>query len=188
YWPRGKTLGGCSSINAMVYLRGHREDFDGWARLGNQGWGYADVLPLFKRSEHNERGADDYHGTGGPLNVADLRDPHPLTGAFLGACAEAGLPRNPDCNGREQDRAGPAPPEGPPALERRRPLPPPAPAPPQPGGPARRPHPPRPDRGPPRHRRRLPGGRPPVPRPRRARGRAVRRRGPLASPALALRG
>jgi choline dehydrogenase len=106
YWPRGKTLGGSSSINAMVYLRGHREDFDEWARLGNPGWSSADVLRLFRKSEHNERGADNYHGTGGPLNVADLRSPHLLTTAFLSACFEAGLPCNPDFNGPEQDGAG----------------------------------------------------------------------------------
>jgi choline dehydrogenase len=106
YWPRGKTLGGCSSINAHIYCRGHREDFDEWARLGNPGWGYPDVLPAFKHSEHNERGADAFHGVGGPLNVADLRDPHPLSRAFVRAAAQAGIPENTDFNGREQDGAG----------------------------------------------------------------------------------
>jgi len=70
YQPRGKVLGGSSSINAMIYIRGHKEDYNEWARLGNKGWSYKDVLPYFKKSEHREAGADDYHGQGGPLNVA----------------------------------------------------------------------------------------------------------------------
>src|SRR5262249_52536389 len=70
-WPRGRVLGGTSSINAMVYMRGHRSIYNDWQAAGNQGWGYADVLPLFKRSQHQERGAGEYHGAGGPLNVAD---------------------------------------------------------------------------------------------------------------------
>src|SRR6476661_4126903 len=87
-WPRGKVLGGTSSINAMVYMRGHRRVYNEWQAAGNAGWGYHDVLELFKRSEHQERGADAYHGVGGPLNVADLRDPNPLSGMFLeAACA-----------------------------------------------------------------------------------------------------
>ena len=75
YWPRGKTLGGSSSINAMLYVRGHAWDYDHWRQLGNEGWSYDDVLPYFKKAENNERGADDFHGTGGPLNVADQTDP-----------------------------------------------------------------------------------------------------------------
>src|SRR5678816_3489341 len=75
YQPRGKTLGGSSSINAMVYTRGHRSDYDGWAALGNAGWSYADVLPYFRRAENNERIADEFHGRDGPLNVADPRSP-----------------------------------------------------------------------------------------------------------------
>jgi choline dehydrogenase len=106
YWPRGKVVGGSSSINAMVYVRGHRLDYDGWAGLGNAGWSYAEVLPYFKRAEHQERGADDYHGVGGPLNVADLRDVNPLSRAFVEACVEVGLPRNGDFNGVEQAGAG----------------------------------------------------------------------------------
>jgi choline dehydrogenase len=106
YWPRGKTLGGCSSINAHVYCRGHREDFDEWARQGNRGWGYADVLADFKKSEHNTRGADAFHGVGGPLNVTDLCDPHPLSRAFVRAAAQVGIPENLDFNGPEQDGAG----------------------------------------------------------------------------------
>ena len=77
--PRGKMLGGCSSINAMIYQRGNPKDYDHWASLGNQGWSYADLLPLFKRLENSEPGASAYHGVGGPLNVADLRDPNPLS-------------------------------------------------------------------------------------------------------------
>jgi choline dehydrogenase len=107
YWPRGKVLGGCSSVNAMIYMRGHRLDYDGWRNLGNDGWGWADVLPYFKKSENQERGASKYHGTGGPLNVADLRCPSPLTRAFVEACAEVGIPRNDDFNGPAQDGAGP---------------------------------------------------------------------------------
>src|SRR5437868_745957 len=76
YQPRGKVLGGSSSVNAMIYLRGQREDYEHWAELGNTGWGWDDVLPYFKKAEHNERGADAFHGTGGPLNVMDLRSPN----------------------------------------------------------------------------------------------------------------
>ena len=85
YQPRGKTLGGSSSINAMVYTRGHRSDYDGWAALGNAGWSYADVLPYFRRAEHNERLADEFHGQGGPLNVADLRSPSGFSELWLAA-------------------------------------------------------------------------------------------------------
>lgn len=106
YVPRGKTLGGSSSINAMIYMRGHRSDYDHWAALGNEGWSYADVLPYFKRSEHNERGADDYHGVGGPLNVADLRSPHAASHAFVEAGAQAGFLRTPDFNGAQQEGVG----------------------------------------------------------------------------------
>ena len=94
--PRGKMLGGCSSINAMIYQRGNPKDYDHWASLGNQGWSYADLLPLFKRSENFEPGASEYHGVGGPLNVADLRDPNPLSRAFIQACQQVGLPLNDD--------------------------------------------------------------------------------------------
>ncbi|MGI9387191.1 MAG: GMC family oxidoreductase, partial [Methyloligellaceae bacterium] len=72
-WPRGKTLGGSSSINGLLYIRGHRSDYDHWRQLGNTGWSYEDVLPYFKRSENQERGADDYHGSGGPLSVSNIR-------------------------------------------------------------------------------------------------------------------
>ena len=106
YCPRGKTLGGCSSINAMIYQRGNRADYDHWAALGNQGWSYMDLLPLFKRLENFEPGASAYHGTGGPLNVADLRDPNPLSRAFVQACEQVGLPLNDDHNGAKQEGFG----------------------------------------------------------------------------------
>lgn len=103
YQPRGKTLGGSSSINAMLYVRGHRRDYDHWAALGNPGWSYDDVLPYFKRAENNERlGADAFHGSGGPLNVAELRCPSSLNEAFLRAAQAQGIPRISDCNGPEQ--------------------------------------------------------------------------------------
>ncbi|MEM1114868.1 MAG: choline dehydrogenase [Bacteroidota bacterium] len=106
YWPRGKVLGGSSSINAMIYIRGHHGDYDRWARDGCEGWGYADVLPVFKRSEDNARGADPYHGTGGPMRVEDARDPSPISAAFVEASTQAGHPENADFNGAEQAGAG----------------------------------------------------------------------------------
>jgi choline dehydrogenase len=106
YQPRAKMVGGCSSMNAMVYIRGSRHDFDQWARDGATGWSYDDVLPLFKRSENNERGADPYHGTGGGLNVADLRSPNVVSQAILAAAIQSGLPANPDFNGADQLGAG----------------------------------------------------------------------------------
>ena len=83
YWPRGKTLGGSSSINAMLYVRGNASDYDHWRQLGNQGWSFEDVLPFFKKAENNERGGDTFHGTGGPLNVADQTDPAKISEAFV---------------------------------------------------------------------------------------------------------
>jgi choline dehydrogenase-like flavoprotein len=106
YQPRGKVLGGSSSINAMVYARGHASDYDHWAAQGNPGWSYADVLPYFKRSEHNERGADALHGQGGPLNVMDLRSPNPFLPAFIEAGQQAGYAHNADFNGPEQEGVG----------------------------------------------------------------------------------
>ena len=85
YWPRGRTLGGSSSINAQVYIRGHARDYDHWAALGNEGWAWKDVLPVFKAMEHYEPGADDWHGQGGPLNVAELRSKNPMSEVFLQA-------------------------------------------------------------------------------------------------------
>jgi len=106
YWPRGKVLGGSSSINAMVYIRGNRRDYDHWGELGNEGWSYSDVLPYFKKAENEERGASAYHGTGGPLNVSDHRTLNPLSRAFVEAGVEAGLPLTEDFNGAEQDGVG----------------------------------------------------------------------------------
>jgi len=106
YQPRGKVLGGSSSVNAMIYVRGQREDYDDWAAQGNAGWGYADVLPYFKKAEHNERGADAFHATGGPLNVMDLRSPNRFASVFVEAARQAGLPLNPDFNGARQEGVG----------------------------------------------------------------------------------
>lgn len=106
FQPRGKALGGSSAINAMVYVRGHRCDYDGWAALGNPGWSYADVLPYFKRSENNEVFADDFHGQGGPLNVAALRTGNPLQQRFLDAAREIQLPIVEDFNGASQEGCG----------------------------------------------------------------------------------
>ncbi len=103
YWPRGKMLGGTSSMNAQMHVRGSRADYDRWTALGNRGWGYDDVLPYFRRSEHNERGPSPFRGQGGPLTISDLRDPNPATSAFLAAAVEAGIPRSADVNGERQD-------------------------------------------------------------------------------------
>jgi len=104
--PRGKVLGGSSSINAMVYTRGHRADYDHWAAQGNPGWSYADVLPYFRRAEHNERLRDEWHGQGGPLNVMDLRSPNATLPAYVEAGRQAGYPVNDDFNGAEQEGIG----------------------------------------------------------------------------------
>ncbi|WP_414652220.1 GMC family oxidoreductase [Ideonella sp.] len=106
YQPRGKALGGSSSVNAMAYIRGQREDYDDWAARGNPGWGFDDVLPYFLRAENNERGANEWHHTGGPLNVADLQQPNRYTPAFVEAARQAGLPLNPDFNGAQQEGVG----------------------------------------------------------------------------------
>jgi choline dehydrogenase-like flavoprotein len=105
-WPRGKVLGGSSSINGLIYIRGQRQDFDYWRQLGNVGWSYDDVLPYFRRTEGQERGADDYHGADGPLSISDLRAPHELHDAFTAGCQEAGFPANPDFNGATQEGVG----------------------------------------------------------------------------------
>jgi choline dehydrogenase-like flavoprotein len=107
YQPRGKVLGGSSSVNAMVYIRGQREDYDHWAAAGNPGWGFSDVLPYFLRAEHNERGASEWHATGGPLNVMDLRSPNRHTPAFIQAGQQAGFALNNDFNGATQEGVGP---------------------------------------------------------------------------------
>ncbi len=106
YQPRGRVLGGSSSINAMIYMRGHRTDYDQWAAFGNAGWAYEDVLPLFRRSEDQQRGADDFHGSGGELTVSDLASPAAASQAFVESAVRAGLVRNPDFNGASQDGAG----------------------------------------------------------------------------------
>ena len=108
YQPRGKVMGGSTSINAMVYTRGHRDDYDHWASLGNPGWSFDEVLPLFKRSEHNHCfGATAYRGADGPLQVSYLRSPSPINEVFLQACEQTGLPRTPDYNGEQQLGCGP---------------------------------------------------------------------------------
>ncbi len=105
--PRGRILGGSSSINAMVFIRGHRQDYEDWKAAGNPGWGWDDVLPAFKAMEHNEAGADAFRGQGGPLHVnANRRGLHWLVGEYIAACGAAGLPYNPDFNGAEQEGAG----------------------------------------------------------------------------------
>jgi choline dehydrogenase-like flavoprotein len=106
YQPRGKVLGGSSSINAMVYIRGHRADYDHWAAQGNPGWSYEEVLPYFRKSERNERGVDTFHGDGGPLNVMDLRSPNRFGPVFVEAGRQAGYPLNADFNGAVQEGVG----------------------------------------------------------------------------------
>jgi choline dehydrogenase len=103
--PRGKTLGGSSSMNAMLYVRGRPLDYDLWEAEGAQGWGWEDVRPYFLKAEHNERGASEHHAVGGPLNVMDERSPRPLTRRFLSAAEAVGIPRIADYNGPEQDGA-----------------------------------------------------------------------------------
>ena len=106
YQPRGKVLGGSSSINAMIYARGHRTDYDHWAAQGNPGWAFDDVLPYFKRAENNERGGDALHGTGGPLNVKDLTSPNRFGPVFVQAGVQAGFAANKDFNGASQEGVG----------------------------------------------------------------------------------
>ena len=106
YQPRGKVLGGSSSVNAMIYIRGQREDYDNWAAQGNPGWSYLDVLPYFKRAEDNQRAPDDFHGVDGPLHVMDLTSPNRLGPAFVEAGRQAGHAHNPDFNGLHQEGVG----------------------------------------------------------------------------------
>jgi choline dehydrogenase len=103
YIPRGKGLGGCSSMNAMLYVRGRPIDYDGWEAQGAAGWGWNDVLPYFMKSEDNARGASEWHGAGGPLHVSDQRSPRPIDRALIDASVAAGIPYTPDYNGPEQD-------------------------------------------------------------------------------------
>jgi choline dehydrogenase len=104
--PRGKVLGGSSSINGLLYVRGQHEDYDRWRQLGNAGWSFEDVLPYFRRAEDQERGEDALHGVGGPLSVSNVCEPHPLCEAFIEAAQQAGFPRNDDFNGKTQEGAG----------------------------------------------------------------------------------
>ena len=106
YQPRGKVLGGSSSVNAMIYLRGQPQDYDAWAAQGNAGWSWEEVKPYFLKAEHNERGADPFHAQGGPLNVADLQQPNPLSLDFVEAGVQAGFARNADFNGHTQEGVG----------------------------------------------------------------------------------
>jgi len=106
YQPRGKVLGGSSSINAMIYIRGHKADYDEWARLGNKGWSYKDVLPYFKKSEHRDAGGDEFHGEGGPLNVATLRSPGTINDVFFEAGRQNQMPFTDDFNGAQQEGLG----------------------------------------------------------------------------------
>jgi choline dehydrogenase len=106
HYPQGRTLGGSTSINAMIYIRGHRLDYDEWAALGNEGWGYDDVLPYFKKLENHERLVNEYHATGGPMNVAEQVQHNPLSRAFVRAGQEVGLPYSADFIGAELEGAG----------------------------------------------------------------------------------
>lgn len=106
YQPRGKQLGGSSAINAMLYVRGHRSDYDDWANAGCDGWSWDDVLPYFKRAEGNQRGGDNLHNSDGPLQVGDQQRPRPVAGAFIDAAVELQIRRNDDFNGKEQEGAG----------------------------------------------------------------------------------
>ena len=105
-WPRGKVLGGSSSLNGLLYVRGQPQDYDRWAQMGNRGWAWDDVLPLFKRSEKNERGADEYHGDQGNLSVSNMRIQRPITDAWVAAAQTAGYKFNPDYNGSDQEGVG----------------------------------------------------------------------------------
>ena len=106
YWPRGKVLGGSSSINGLLYIRGQAQDYDHWRQLGNAGWAYEDVLPYFRKAEDQENGEDAFHGTGGPLRVSNLKERNPLCEAFIESAVEAGIPRNDDFNGASQEGVG----------------------------------------------------------------------------------
>jgi len=106
YWPRGKVLGGSSSINGLIYVRGQHQDYDHWAGLGNAGWGWNDVLPYFIKCEGNSRGASAYHGGDGPLACSDIGETHPLMDAIIKGANELGVPRNDDFNGAQQEGAG----------------------------------------------------------------------------------
>jgi choline dehydrogenase len=102
-WPKGKVLGGSSSINGLLYIRGQHADYDGWRQMGCEGWAYEDVKPYFIKSEHQERGANAFHGVGGPLNVSDITEQNPVSAAQLEAAVQAGIPRSDDINAGEQE-------------------------------------------------------------------------------------
>ena len=106
YQPRGKALGGSSAINAMLYVRGQKEDYDNWADLGNEGWDWDSVLPYFKKAENNSRGADAAHGDSGPLQVSDQKAPRPISEAYIQACTQMQLHRTKDFNGGDNEGAG----------------------------------------------------------------------------------
>ena len=106
YQPRGKMLGGTSSLNGMVYMRGTSADYDGWRQRGCEGWDYASVLPYFRKAEDQERGENEFHGVGGPLKVTDSRCNSEIVDAIMEAAVQAGIPRNPDFNGATQDGVG----------------------------------------------------------------------------------
>ncbi|MBJ6135201.1 choline dehydrogenase [Ochrobactrum sp. Q0168] len=106
YWPRGKVLGGSSSINGLLYIRGQAQDYDHWRQLGNTGWSYDDVLPYFRKAENHENGGDTYHGSDGPLRVSNLKERNPLCDAFIKSAVEAGIPANDDFNGATQEGVG----------------------------------------------------------------------------------
>lgn len=106
YWPRGRCLGGSSSINGLIYVRGQREDYDHWAALGNPGWSFDEVLPYFRRLENNSRGASRWHGDSGPISCTDIPGRHPLIDAVIAGAGELGVPRNDDFNGERQEGAG----------------------------------------------------------------------------------
>lgn len=105
-WPRGRVIGGTSAINGLLYVRGQAQDFDTWRQLGNAGWSYRDVLPYFRRAEDQERGDDEFHGSGGPLGVSDVRMDNPLCEAYIKASVAAGVPHTTDFNGASQEGAG----------------------------------------------------------------------------------
>src|SRR5688500_2255972 len=102
-WPKGKVLGGSSSINGMLYVRGQAADYDGWAQMGARGWSWDEVLPYFRKSQNQERGPDDFHGAGGPLNVSDFPEEHEVSKAIVEACVQAGIPYKPDLNDGNQE-------------------------------------------------------------------------------------
>lgn len=106
YWPRGKVLGGSSSINGLIYIRGQSQDYDAWERLGNPGWGWSNVLPIFKKLENNERGESEYHGASGPIGCSDIHDRPEIMEAIISGAIETGIPRTDDFNGASQEGVG----------------------------------------------------------------------------------